>query len=141
MCCAKMCIFRDIALVFGFIGLSQILEVNFRYHPIRPFIVFMGEMVHSKTILLRGMLCKNVYFQRYRTILWFCRAYLIFEVSSRHHQILLFIFNIHKINYINQLARDQDKFKFCELNEIQLVEIYEDDILNEKLFENFGVNL
>ena len=28
VCCAKMCIFRDITLFCGFVGLSQFLEVN-----------------------------------------------------------------------------------------------------------------
>ena len=47
----------------------------------------------------------------------------------------------NKINYLNQLKRDRDKLKFCEINNIQLVEIYEGDKLNKSLFSNFGVNL
>lgn len=64
------------------------------------------------------------------------------EVQGKQHtKYVPFFHGKNKINYINQLKRDQDKLKFCELNDIQLIEIYEEDKLNEKLFENFGVNL
>lgn len=64
------------------------------------------------------------------------------EVQGKQHtKYVPFFHGKNKINYINQLKRDQDKLKFCELNDIQLIEIYEEDELNEKLFENFGVNL
>ena len=64
------------------------------------------------------------------------------EVQGKQHtKYVPFFHGKNKINYINQLKRDQDKFKFCELNEIQLIEIYEEDTLDKKLFENFGVNL
>jgi len=33
------------------------------------------------------------------------------------------------------------KFKFCELNEIQLIEIYDGDIINLSLFKKFDVSL
>jgi hypothetical protein len=64
------------------------------------------------------------------------------EVQGKQHtKYVPFFHGKNKINYINQLKRDQDKLKFCELNGIQLIEIYEEDKLNEKLFENFGVHL
>ena len=64
------------------------------------------------------------------------------EVQGKQHtKYVPFFHGKNKINYLNQLKRDQEKFKFCELNEIQLVEIYEEDTLSKKLFENFGVNL
>ena len=47
----------------------------------------------------------------------------------------------NKINYLNQLKRDQDKFRFCDMNNIKLVEVYEGEEASEKLFENFGVIL
>lgn len=43
--------------------------------------------------------------------------------------------------FLNQLKRDQAKWDFCEKNSITLVEIYPDDIIDEKLFERFGVTL
>lgn len=64
------------------------------------------------------------------------------EVQGRQHtKYVPFFHGKNKINYINQLRRDQDKLKFCELNDIQLVEIYDGDEVDEKLFESFGVIL
>ena len=64
------------------------------------------------------------------------------EVQGKQHtKYVPFFHGKNKINYINQLKRDQDKLKFCELNDIQLVEIYDGDEVSEKLFESFGVIL
>jgi len=64
------------------------------------------------------------------------------EVQGRQHtKYVPFFHGKNKINYINQLKRDQDKLKFCELNDIQLVEIYDGDDVTEKLFKSFGVIL
>lgn len=64
------------------------------------------------------------------------------EVQGKQHtKYVPFFHGSNKINYLNQLKRDQDKFKFCELNNIQLVEIYDGDELNDKLFLKFGVIL
>ena len=64
------------------------------------------------------------------------------EVQGKQHtKYVPFFHGKNKINYINQLQRDRDKLKFCELNEIQLVEIYDGDVVDEKLFKSFGVNL
>jgi hypothetical protein len=64
------------------------------------------------------------------------------EVQGKQHtKYVPFFHGKNKINYINQLKRDQDKLKFCEINEIELVEVYDGDILSEKLFESFGVIL
>lgn len=61
--------------------------------------------------------------------------------GGQHTKYVPFFHGKNKINYINQLRRDQDKLKFCELNDIQLIEIYDGDEVNEKLFESFGVIL
>ena len=64
------------------------------------------------------------------------------EVQGKQHtKYVPFFHGKNKINYINQLKRDQDKLKFCEINEIQLVEIYDGEEVNEKLFKNFNVIL
>ena len=47
----------------------------------------------------------------------------------------------YKNNYIAQLMRDQQKLEFCKLNDIILVEIYEKDVINEKLFRKYGIKL
>lgn len=64
------------------------------------------------------------------------------EVQGRQHtKYVPFFHGKNKINYLNQLKRDRDKLQFCELNDIELVEIYDGDELSEKLFESFGVKL
>lgn len=64
------------------------------------------------------------------------------EVQGKQHiKYVPFFHGKNKINYLNQLKRDQDKLKFCELNDIQLVEVYDGDILTEKLFKSFDVIL
>jgi hypothetical protein len=64
------------------------------------------------------------------------------EVQGKQHtKYVPFFHGKNKINYLNQLKRDRDKLNFCELNDIQLVEIYDGDELSEKLFESFGVIL
>lgn len=64
------------------------------------------------------------------------------EVQGKQHtKYVPFFHGKNKINYLNQLKRDQDKLKFCEANDIQLIEVYQDDEINEKLFQSFGVNL
>ena len=68
--CKKMSSFWDIALIYDSMGLSQFFEVKFRPLPSRMFMVSMGWMDHSETILLRCVLYKNVYFLRYCS--YFC---------------------------------------------------------------------
>ena len=64
------------------------------------------------------------------------------EVQGKQHtKYVPFFHGSNKFNYLKQLKRDRDKLKFCEINNIQLVEIYEGDKLNKSLFSNFGVNL
>ena len=46
-----------------------------------------------------------------------------------------------KSNFLKQIRRDDDKHQFCELNNINLVEIYPDDKLSNSLFKSFGVTL
>lgn len=64
------------------------------------------------------------------------------EVQGKQHtKYVPFFHGKNKINYINQLKRDNDKLEFCEINEIKLIEIYDGDILSEDLFKNLGVIL
>ena len=61
--------------------------------------------------------------------------------GSQHTRYNSFFHGGHKNNYLEQLKRDEMKFKFCELNEIQLIEIYDGDIINLSLFKKFDVSL
>tara|TARA_R110002051_G_scaffold53057_1_gene100307 strand:- start:9 stop:419 length:411 start_codon:yes stop_codon:yes gene_type:complete len=46
-----------------------------------------------------------------------------------------------KSSFLGQIRRDNDKEKFCALNNIRLVEVYPDDKLSVTLFKTFGVVL
>ncbi len=64
------------------------------------------------------------------------------EVQGKQHtRHVPFFHGQNKYNFVNQLRRDQDKASFCELNNITLIEIYEEDELNEKFFISKGVTL
>ena len=64
------------------------------------------------------------------------------EVQGRQHtKYVPYFHGNNKINYINQLKRDQDKLTFCEQNEILLIEIYPEDKVSEELFQSYGVDL
>lgn len=64
------------------------------------------------------------------------------EVQGKQHtRHVPFFHGQNKYNFVNQLRRDQDKASFCELNNITLIEIYEEDELNEKFFISKGVML
>ena len=61
--------------------------------------------------------------------------------GSQHTKYNKFFHGGHKNNYLEQLKRDEMKFKFCELNDIQLVEIYDSDVVNMSLFKKFDITL
>ena len=61
--------------------------------------------------------------------------------GAQHKRYTPFFHGNNKYNYINQLRRDQNKLKFCELNDIQLVEIYSLKELTVPFFKKHGVLL
>ena len=61
--------------------------------------------------------------------------------GAQHTRYTPFFHGKNKYNYINQLRRDQDKQRFCEINNIILVEIYSIDELNEDFFKKLGIYL
>lgn len=64
------------------------------------------------------------------------------EVQGRQHtKYVPFFHGKYKNNFLSQLKRDQDKAKFCELNDLILIEIYDGDKLNKELFKKYGVHL
>jgi len=63
------------------------------------------------------------------------------EVQGQQHFTYVKFFHGNRINYLNQIKRDVKKIDFCNLNKINLVEIYPQDELSKDLFEKFGVDL
>lgn len=63
------------------------------------------------------------------------------EAQGRQHVQFIQFFHQDRLNFLHQLKRDQNKEKFCELNGIKLVTIFEKDEIDTCLFESQGVIL
>lgn len=63
------------------------------------------------------------------------------EVQGEQHMKFVKFFHGSRLNYLDQLRRDEKKLKFCNVNDITLVEIYPKDVINENLFQSFGIIL
>jgi hypothetical protein len=59
--------------------------------------------------------------------------------GTQHLKFNRFFHNNNRTLYLDQLKRDVNKAKFCEECGIKLVEIYPDDILDEKYLIDNGV--
>ena len=59
------------------------------------------------------------------------------EVQGRqHNQYVPHFHGNNKINFIAQLRRDHQKKEFCEINNIKLIELYEEDDLSASGIES-----
>jgi len=64
------------------------------------------------------------------------------EVQGQQHLKYIPYFHQNKNNFINQMERDAQKTKFCQINNIQLIEIYpSDEPLTVNFFSEKGVIL
>jgi hypothetical protein len=61
--------------------------------------------------------------------------------GAQHTKYVKFFHGKYKNNYIAQLDRDNKKLKFCEINDIKLIEVYEKDNLSESFFKDMGLIL
>lgn len=60
--------------------------------------------------------------------------------GAQHSQYNSFFHGEHESNYYNQLQRDIDKKRWCELNNIKLIEIYPKDLpLTKEFLEEQGI--
>lgn len=69
---------------------------------------------------------------------------IAYEIQGRQHSQYIKHFAKNRIGYLNQIKRDVEKHKFCEINNIELIEIYDEDLpfLSIKYFkEKFGVDI
>ena len=63
------------------------------------------------------------------------------EVQGDQHTKYVKHFHKNRLQYLEQLKRDQKKLDFCELNDIKLVEVYSTDVINASLFKDQDINL
>ncbi len=63
------------------------------------------------------------------------------EVQGIQHTKYVKFFHGSRLRYLQQLKRDDKKLRFCEINDIKLVEIYPNDLVDVDLFLSFGVIL
>ena len=61
--------------------------------------------------------------------------------GSQHLKYTPYFHGKSKSNFLGQIRRDNDKKKFCDINNIKFVEIYPKDELSPSLFKSFGVLL
>jgi hypothetical protein len=61
--------------------------------------------------------------------------------GGQHTRHVPFFHGKYKNNYLMQLKRDHQKQDFCNLNNIQLVEIYEKDKLSKHFFKKLDILL
>jgi len=61
--------------------------------------------------------------------------------GAQHTKHVPFFHGKNKYNFVNQLRRDQEKLNYCEINEIILIEVYDEKELNPCYFKNNGVIL
>ena len=63
------------------------------------------------------------------------------EVHGRQHVKFVPFFHKCRSGFVSQIRRDQQKIDFCDLNNIKLVEIFDEKEISEKTFEDTGVFL
>lgn len=66
------------------------------------------------------------------------------EVQGEHHGQYIQFFSKSRAGYLSQIKRDVSKQKWCEINEIKLLEIYPEDLKNlshDFFVKQFGVFL
>ena len=67
---------------------------------------------------------------------------IVVEVQGRQHtKYVPYFHGKSKSGYLNQLRRDNDKLKFCELNGIKFVEIFSEEELSLETFEKYDIFL
>jgi hypothetical protein len=63
------------------------------------------------------------------------------EVQGGQHIKYVKHFHGNRLKYVDQLKRDKKKLDFCEINNINLVEIYPQDVVNASFFEDQEIYL
>lgn len=61
--------------------------------------------------------------------------------GGQHLKYTPFFHGKAKSEFVSQIRRDNEKLKFCKLNNIPMVEIYPKDKITSELFYSFGITL
>lgn len=59
--------------------------------------------------------------------------------GNQHYKFNKFFHSNSRQNFLSQLQRDEKKEYFCEINQIKLVRILENDTLNEELLQKLDI--
>lgn len=60
--------------------------------------------------------------------------------GQQHNKYVPFFHGNNKMNHLAQLRRDEEKRKFCELNDIKLLEIFPEDNVDDDFLISLGVS-
>lgn len=134
----------------------ELLSLNLkkrRYKNLRRYLVDWDKTSRSKfqfnvKQFLRQYWSNDVVFEEFPIIgtrltldLYNANKKTAIEVQGRQHTSFVKFFHGHRMNFLHQLKRDQSKEKFCEINGIKLVTIFETDEIGASLFAEQGVTL
>ena len=61
--------------------------------------------------------------------------------GGQHLKYTPFFHGKAKSEFVSQIRRDNEKLKFCSINNIPMVEIYPKDEISKDLFYSFGITL
>lgn len=92
--------------------------------------------------------CHDIVFEEFKIIgtrlsfdFYNANKKIAIEVQGEQHTKYVKFFHGNRFKYLEQLKRDDKKFRFCQVNNIKLIEIYPNDIVDEDFFEALGVIL
>lgn len=61
--------------------------------------------------------------------------------GAQHTRYVPFFHGQYKNNYLNQLSRDNQKFEFCKINNLKLVEVFPEDKVSINFFKKLDIDL
>ncbi len=94
------------------------------------------QFVHKIWLLDRVYEEFPVYGTRLSLDLYNANRNIAIEIQGKQHTSYIEHFQRDRANFLHQLKKDEDKAKFCNINGIILIEIFEEE-MKEMTFEKF----